>query len=163
MQISYLNEVVDFTLQRVDSQWVLNPEQEMPFSVQLQALEPGHYLLTSQGQVHDLWVSQIKDQVQVFYRGEYYFLKKQAKSAAAGATGSASNQIVAPLTGKVFKVPVEEGQSIEAGMPVVILESMKMETSLNAPFDALVETVHCQEGDQVTTDQILVTLTPSDE
>jgi urea carboxylase len=65
------------------------------------------------------------------------------------------------IHGNVWKVLVEEGQSIEAGMPIVILEAMKTELSINAPLAGIVRTLYCRAGRQVTTGDRLLVIEPA--
>jgi biotin carboxyl carrier protein len=62
------------------------------------------------------------------------------------------------MPGTVIKVLVHEGSTVQARDPLVVLEAMKMETPLLAPFDATVSAVHVQEGDRVAGGAVLVEL-----
>jgi acetyl/propionyl-CoA carboxylase alpha subunit len=72
--------------------------------------------------------------------------------------GSASSTITAPMPGTVIKVNVHTGATVQARDPLVVLEAMKMETPLVAPFDATVKAVHVEEGDRVANGAVLVEL-----
>ena len=65
------------------------------------------------------------------------------------------------IHGNVWKVLVEEGQSIEAGTPIVILEAMKTELSIIAPLAGTVRTLYCRAGRQVTTGDRLLVIEPA--
>jgi acetyl/propionyl-CoA carboxylase alpha subunit len=80
--------------------------------------------------------------------------------AAAHAHGAraGSSTITAPMPGTVIKVNVHEGSTVAARDPLVVLEAMKMETPLLAPYDATVKTVHVEEGDRVAGGALLVEL-----
>jgi pyruvate carboxylase len=58
----------------------------------------------------------------------------------------------------VFGVLVEAGAGVRARQPLVVLEAMKMETPLVAPYDATVKAVHVAEGDSVAGGALLVEL-----
>jgi biotin carboxyl carrier protein len=62
------------------------------------------------------------------------------------------------MPGTVIRVHVHEGSTVRAGEPLVVLEAMKMETPLLAPFDATVKAVHVGEGDRVAGGAVLVEL-----
>ena len=64
----------------------------------------------------------------------------------------------APLSGSVAKILVEEGQAIEAGQVLVVLEAMKMETEITAPDAGTVGAIHVSVGDAVSGGQVLVEL-----
>jgi methylmalonyl-CoA carboxyltransferase 1.3S subunit len=76
---------------------------------------------------------------------------------ASASTASADGQGVrAPLSGSVARVLVEEGQAIEAGDVLVVLEAMKMETEITAPEAGTVRAVHVAVNDSVSGGQVLV-------
>lgn len=66
--------------------------------------------------------------------------------------------IKAPMPGVVVDVPVSEGQPMETGDIVVVLESMKMQNEFRAPRAGVVHTVRVKPGDKVDQNQILVTI-----
>jgi biotin carboxyl carrier protein len=67
--------------------------------------------------------------------------------------------VEAPMPGLVVAIPVEEGQEIEKGDAVVILESMKMENELKAPRAGTIERIAVKPGDSVEQRQLLVVIT----
>ncbi len=127
--------------------------QELSF----QNLDSNHLLVKQGHQQTPLYIHAAGDRFQVFYQGEYYSLQRLQRGQQADS-GVASGRIIAPLTGKVIEVAVTAGQELEAGVPLLILESMKMETALTSPFAARVLAVHCQAGDQVANEQLLIEL-----
>jgi pyruvate carboxylase len=62
------------------------------------------------------------------------------------------------MPGTVIKVNVEAGSTVSARDPLVVLEAMKMETPLLAPYDGTVRAVHVAEGDRVAGGTLLVEL-----
>lgn len=75
-------------------------------------------------------------------------------SAAAQKTG----HLKAPMPGLVVDIPVKEGQRINKGDTLVVLEAMKMENSLKAAADATVRKVLVQKGQAVEKNVVLVEL-----
>ncbi len=78
-----------------------------------------------------------------------------APSLSTNAEGK-DGAIVAMMPGKVTRVLVEEGQDIQEGEAVCVLEAMKMENELRAERDGVVEAVHVSAGDDVEKGQALV-------
>lgn len=85
------------------------------------------------------------------------FSPPQVSAPAAGASAD-SNSVQAPLSGTVARVLVEEGQGIEAGDVVIVLEAMKMETEITAPHAGTVSAILVSAGEAVTGGQVLVQL-----
>ncbi len=74
--------------------------------------------------------------------------------AAGAAAGDGS--ILAPMPGRIVSVEVAEGQAVTAGQKLLVLEAMKMEQALTAPFDGTIETLNAVAGAQVQVDALLV-------
>jgi 3-methylcrotonyl-CoA carboxylase alpha subunit len=74
----------------------------------------------------------------------------------------ADDRVIAPMPGSIIHVPVQAGQTVQLGDPLMILEAMKMEHTLSAPFAGVVEEIHFRIGDQVEEGTELVTLVRSD-
>ena len=80
-------------------------------------------------------------------------LPRRAHAAAEGATA-----ILAPLPGSIAAVRVAEGDSVEAGQLLLVLEAMKMEHRISAPAEGTVKSVNVRERDQVREGDVLVEL-----
>ncbi|MCF1693730.1 biotin/lipoyl-containing protein [Corynebacterium argentoratense] len=79
-----------------------------------------------------------------------------AAPTTASVQGVSANAIAAPLAGSVSKVLVAEGDAIEAGQVLLVLEAMKMETEITAPKAGTVGAIHVSEGDAVQGGQSLI-------
>ena len=66
--------------------------------------------------------------------------------------------LVAPMPGKVLEVLVKEGDVVEAGTPLMVLEAMKMEHRIVAASDETVVSVHFGAGEQVAQGAVLLEL-----
>ncbi|MCC8959465.1 acetyl-CoA carboxylase biotin carboxyl carrier protein subunit [Bradyrhizobium sp. Pear77] len=64
----------------------------------------------------------------------------------------------APMPGVVVATTVSPGQSVSAGMALMTIESMKLETIIRSPQDGIVDRVHVKEGESFEHDAVLVTL-----
>jgi len=69
---------------------------------------------------------------------------------------SGGKTLTAPMPGKILNVFVAEGDNVNSGETVIILEAMKMENELRAPGKAKVVKLNVKEGDNVATGDVLV-------
>ncbi len=70
----------------------------------------------------------------------------------------ADTKIEAIVTGKVWKIEKQEGEHVDAGEAIMILESMKMEIPIESPAEGVVTKLSVAEGDSVNEGQIVALL-----
>ncbi len=87
----------------------------------------------------------------------------EVDAAVHRVTKDSGGAICSPAPALVVSLPVAAGDQVAAGAPVAVLESMKMETVLPAPFAGRVRELTVAEGDQVNAGQSLLTLEPLDD
>ncbi|WP_120717498.1 acetyl/propionyl/methylcrotonyl-CoA carboxylase subunit alpha [Tsuneonella amylolytica] len=75
-----------------------------------------------------------------------------------GHASKHDGDIVAPMPGKVIAVDVVEGDAVTAGQRLLVLEAMKMEHALTAPFDGTVSGLAVSAGSQVQVEAVLCTV-----
>ena len=83
-----------------------------------------------------------------------------ARRRAAAPPAAELGLTVAPMPGKVLQVLVGIGDAVEPGQPLVVLEAMKMETTLRAEIAGTVAAVGASPGDMVEAGAALVEITP---
>ncbi|WP_029417867.1 acetyl/propionyl/methylcrotonyl-CoA carboxylase subunit alpha [Brevundimonas bacteroides] len=76
----------------------------------------------------------------------------------AGSGGASDGALRAPMPGKIVAAPARPGDAVSKGQPIVVLEAMKMEHALVAPFDGVVGEIGVSVGDQVAADAVLATV-----
>ena len=99
--------------------------------------------------------------VQVAPSGALSHVSEVATTQAAPTTEktpASAQTIDAPLAGNVFKVLVSNGDVVEEGDVVMILEAMKMETEIRSAFSGTVTQILTAEGDSVSSGQALIAL-----
>jgi biotin carboxyl carrier protein len=73
----------------------------------------------------------------------------RAKPIRAGAGADGGGDLRAPMPGRVRRSLAREGERVERGQVLVVLEAMKMEHAIRAPRDGVVRAVRVREGDLV--------------
>ena len=86
--------------------------------------------------------------------------RSRGLEAVSGKTQPAARggTVHAPMPGLVVRIEVAEGQQVDAGAGLVVVEAMKMENELRAPRPGTVQTVHVAVGQAVEKGASLVTL-----
>ena len=84
------------------------------------------------------------------------------RARRASALGGGDDVVRSPMPGRVVDVLVGEGDVVEAGQGVVIVEAMKMENELRASGPGVVREVHVRPGDAVESGADLVSFGPVD-
>ena len=86
--------------------------------------------------------------------------RRPATRARPSAAAAADSQDVvrAPMPGRIIRVNVSVGDSVQRGQSIVVLESMKMENTIAAPRDGVISQVHVSADESVQHGQSLVEL-----
>jgi len=105
------------------------------------------------------------DDVFVHLDGEAYQLRYQhpLDRLAAQAGGSAEDHIRAPMPGSIVSVTVKAGDAVAKGQTLLVMESMKMETTIAAPRDGTVAAVTYEKGQTFDRDALLLSLEPMEK
>ena len=69
-----------------------------------------------------------------------------------------SEEVTAPLSGKIWKILVKVGDQVQLEDELMILEAMKMENPVYAPVDGRIAEIKVSEGDQVEPNQVLMVI-----
>jgi acetyl/propionyl-CoA carboxylase alpha subunit len=102
------------------------------------------------------------DEVFVHLDGETHALRYRhpLDRLAAQAGGGADDGIFAPMPGSVVAVQVAAGDAVTKGQTLLVMESMKMETTLVASRDGVVASVRFEKGQTFERDALLLSLEP---
>jgi acetyl-CoA/propionyl-CoA carboxylase, biotin carboxylase, biotin carboxyl carrier protein len=126
--------------------WAAGAERDGAIRIALDGVSR-RYALARDGEA--LWIA--RDGHQLAARPE------RADRAGAGAL---AGSLEAPMPGTVLLVPVENGDAVDEGDVLLVLESMKMELSITAPVAGTVEGLALKPGDKVALAQPLLAVTP---
>jgi 3-methylcrotonyl-CoA carboxylase alpha subunit len=143
----------------------LNNEE---LNAEIISMNPYSFSFRFDGQVHLSYFSNTENKL-IFNSGKHQFelkdellerTKINSNKQPGNGNGNADCFIRSPLPGKLVKVLVEEGDRIEPGMPLIIVESMKTESQLRSNCSGLVLSLKAQAGQQVKMKEILIEIEP---
>jgi acetyl-CoA/propionyl-CoA carboxylase, biotin carboxylase, biotin carboxyl carrier protein len=75
--------------------------------------------------------------------------KPRRAERSGGSTGGGADELLSPLQGNLWKVLVEQGQEVQEGQLVCIIEAMKMENEITAHKAGVIEQLAVKEGDPI--------------
>lgn len=109
------------------------------------------------GKIIKVPAQKIKGRLWFHLDGETHSVETAVGRKKGAAHGAHQNgEITAPMPGKILKVFVSKGMAVEKGQPVVAMEAMKMEYTLEADMDGEIAELDAAVGDQVALGKQLV-------
>ncbi len=123
------------------------------------------YSLIVNGESYEGYVYSDEAGWQVLLLGQFYQVRvedereKRLRISVQGSVSPNSEFVLkAPMPGMVISVPVVEGQTVQKGDTLIILESMKMQNELRAPYNGNVSRLRIKAGENVEQKQVLLNL-----
>ncbi len=156
-EMKYIATVNDqqFTIEIIDEKRVLLNGTPVEVDFQSVQNQPVYSLIT-EGKSYEAYVSENDDQWEVLLLGDLYTIavvdEREQRLRNAGGVQVADRgeyHMKAPMPGLVVAIPVKEGQEVQKGDVLVILESMKMQNELRSPKDGIVTRIRVSVGDSV--------------
>jgi biotin carboxyl carrier protein len=139
-----------------------NGVPSVPTALSFQEAEPGIYTVLLDGRSYEVKITPGSlEGWHVDVSGRRLVIdvvdpRSGARKSGAGADGR--QQVAAPMPGKVVRVLVGEGDTVEAGQGLVVVEAMKMQNEMKAPKAGKVLSLIARPGATVTAGEVLVTL-----
>lgn len=123
------------------------------------------YSLLIDGKSYEGYVYPDEESWQVLLHGRLYEAtvedereKRLREAAGGGVAADGEFHLKAPMPGLVVTIPVSEGQVIQKGQVLLILESMKMQNELKSPKDGTVSRIRAKAGETVEQKQALLSV-----
>lgn len=127
----------------------------------------GQVVLLHEGNSYAISIEGNENQVSVTLAGHSFHMeledeRERAAQLAARAAAKGGGPVKAVMPGVVVQLLVKEGDTVEEGAPLLVLEAMKMQNEIAAPSSAVVQRVHVESGQAVGAGEVLVTLKGTD-
>jgi acetyl/propionyl-CoA carboxylase alpha subunit len=164
--MKYISEVdgLEFLVEILDEHHVRFGGDVLEVDLAAVSGEPLYSLIVN-GESFEGYVYPDDDGWQVLLLGQFYQVlvederEKRLRTATQGVVQSGGEFVLkAPMPGLVISVPVSEGQVVEKGQTLILLESMKMQNELRAPYAGKVARLRIKAGESVEQKQILLNL-----
>lgn len=138
------DEIVDVNILEEGASFILFEFEGEEYSVALSNFHEGKMVLNLKGKNHEVIMSDSDYVVE----GEEF--KIEAPKRTRGKVKSHdSGQMKSPMPGKILKIFVNVGDAVEAGTPILVMEAMKMEHTIKASKNGVIEKIFFKEGEQI--------------
>lgn len=131
--------------------------------VDVREVEPGIYSILCEGRSYEVHAGLAPESLTwAAVDGRRYELDlrdprdRRAGSGGGARTGEAT--LKAPMPGKVVRMLVAEGERVEAGQGLAVVEAMKMQNEMKAPRAGVVKSVKAKEGSTVAAGEVLLVI-----
>jgi biotin carboxyl carrier protein len=132
------------------------------YLIDLREVEPGVYSVMSANLSHEVRVLPGRDAWHVQIDSHSFSIEvedpRNARPRRKDQGSQGRRDITAPMPGKVVRVLVEAGATVEEGQGLVVVEAMKMQNEMKAPKSGTVIALAARAGASVTAGEVLVTL-----
>lgn len=130
------------------------------YSLDVREIEPDSYLFFLNTNVHECRVSASKSAFDASIHGRSYAVtivdpKRLRSGQNSDRHHHGAAEILAPMPGKVVRVQIEVGTTVEKGAGVVVVEAMKMQNEMKSPRDGIVVSITVKPGDTVNAGDVL--------
>jgi biotin carboxyl carrier protein len=123
------------------------------------------YSMIVNGRSYEALVQLRDEGLEVLLQGKLYIVnvedeRQQRLREASGIEGIHQGEfnLKSPMPGLIISVNVRDGQEIDSGDRMIVLESMKMQNELKSPTSGTVRNVRVKAGDNVELNQVLLTI-----
>ena len=131
-------------------------------SANIETPEPGVYFILMDGRSYEAYVEETPAGLVVSIQGCRFEIDvrdpRRWSRKAGGRGGEGIQTISSPMPGKVVRVLVAEGDALEAGQGIVVVEAMKMQNEMKAPSAGKVLSISATEGATVAAGEVLATI-----
>jgi len=125
-------------------------------------VEPGVYSVLMDGRSFEVRTIAAQDVLSVETGGRRFTVEvrdpRNASRQSRAATGSGRQRISAPMPGKVVRLLIREGDAVDIGQGLIVVEAMKMQNEMKASRAGRVVEVFVRDGDTVTAGDTLVVI-----
>lgn len=125
----------------------------------LRALGDGEFVLTLNGTQQRAWIARLGDTIFVHIAGRAWEVEALDPLLAGGEDGGpSSDTVIASMPGTVISVTCKQGGHVKRGEALMVIESMKLQTTITAPRDGVIATCHVETGATFEKAATLITL-----
>jgi biotin carboxyl carrier protein len=127
------------------------------YDVSIEYINPDEFLMKINGKIYDTIVTSDMNNYSVRLNSKDILISKKSALQLLGGTNSRvkKKEVKTSMPGRIVKVLVSEGDQVEEGQAVLILEAMKMQNEIKSPQPGKVVCIRPKTGESVETNSLL--------
>ena len=139
------------TVEAKDSGFLVAVDGSEPVFVDVREPSSGVWSVLSEGRSYEVGIEREEDSWSIDIYGSNHIVRAMdpRRKALRLAGGSDQGLLKTSMPGRVVRLLVSEGQAVERGEAVIVVEAMKMENEMKAPAGGVVSSVYVEEGQAV--------------
>ncbi len=128
------------------------------YKVEAEEIKPGQLKIKIGDRIIKAIITEGNKEKFVFVDGNVFRVRPVELTGRKKTKKKEEGDLKSPISGKVVKVNVKNGENVKKDDVLMVIEAMKMEYLIRAPFDGKVKKVNFKENDQIEIGQITVDL-----
>lgn len=160
MELKYQNQTIS-VVSKIENGDLISTLNGNNLKHKIEKINENSYYIWIDGKNKNAFVSNDNKSVLVWIDGysfKFDSVDKEHSDYQDKSNNLNRQEVIAPMPGSVVKIMAELGQSVEESQPLIIIEAMKMETTLYSQISGVVKEINCKEKEQVDSDKILIVI-----
>jgi biotin carboxyl carrier protein len=96
-----------------------------------------------------------KDNLHIHFKGETFKLEQVGNIKLSSNQELQSGRIETPMPGKILELKVKQGDKVDKNQTLLLMESMKLQVEIKAPFNGIVKSLNCEANQMVNGGELL--------
>jgi 3-methylcrotonyl-CoA carboxylase alpha subunit len=155
------NHVYNITVERRDNQFFITYDNN-EYTVIATEVKPGHLSIHLGDRIIKSIITQGEEDKFVFIDGSIFKVKR-IELTGRKKTEKREGDLHSPISGTVVSCKVKEGSKVKKDDVILIIEAMKMEYLIRAPYDGVVKKTYFKEKDQIEIGQLTAEIQKQEE
>ena len=158
----YENHVYNVSVERRQDQYFVTYDNT-EYKVKTDEIKPGHLKIKLGDRIIKCIITKGDKDKFVFVEGDVFKVRNIELTGAKKTKKKENGNLNSPISGKVVSIKIKDGDKVKKGDVLMIIEAMKMEYLIRAPYNGKVKKINFKEKDQIEIGQNTVEVTKNKE
>jgi len=151
------NNVYNVTIERRDNHYFVMYDNT-EYRVKAEEIKPGYLKIKIGDRFIKSVITEGENEKYVFVDGDVFKVRPVDLTGVKKTKKKEEGDLSSPISGKVVNIKTKEGSKVKKGDVLMVIEAMKMEYLIRAPYDGKIKKINFKENDQIEIGQNTVEL-----